>query len=607
MLQDAIDAIRQEKYDRARDLLTRLIRQDQDNPTYWLWMSAAVQNRREKIYCLQNVIRNDPQNQVAKQGLVLLGASPIPKNAPIKPADHRKWNADLRLPPDLITESNRKNRSLWLFGGGLGILVFILILLLGFKLAASKSPQRFVVAITKTEGVLPSYTPSPTFIGYVAQPTVTAGELEKQPTPLWAMLPATYTPTPIYINTPHPISEAYRAGMLAYEQSNWTSAANFFAQALQVETNAADIAYYLAESQRNSGNYSEAEKQYQRAIQLNPNFAPAYLGLARIQFKQGKKDAGLANLNKAIQLDSNFAEAYIERANYFLSQNKLAEAEVDVAKLSGLLPLSPLPHILKAKLALNKGDFDVAEEEANQAFELDRTLIETYLLYGNSALLNQDYGLAQDKLQVYLQYVKKDGLAWYLYGRAIAEMGSIKDLQQDWTVGMSNPQNAEKALSALQKAEINKSNESDLPLYRSSLYLELKDGQQAVNDLLNGRAVVMELNKMGQAPDMWFAYQIALARAFFYSGRYSDAVSQLNLAETLAKEGQQKALVYYWRGFVYDKDGKQSLANRDWLALAGLPAEVIPEKFRPTIEERLLQLTPTPRSTIETGTPTPRP
>jgi hypothetical protein len=47
--------------------------------------------------------------------------------------------------------------------------------------------------------------PTPTFIG---------------PTPLWMLMEATYTPTPLYVNTPHPISEAYRIGIRAYQRGD---------------------------------------------------------------------------------------------------------------------------------------------------------------------------------------------------------------------------------------------------------------------------------------------------------------------------------------------------------------------------------------------------
>ena len=74
MLQEAISAIRQGQRIRARDLLTRLLRTNQTNPEYWLWMSAVVDTSKEQVYCLQSALKLDPSNQAAKEGLILLGA-----------------------------------------------------------------------------------------------------------------------------------------------------------------------------------------------------------------------------------------------------------------------------------------------------------------------------------------------------------------------------------------------------------------------------------------------------------------------------------------------------------------------------------------------------
>ena len=52
MLDEAIAAAREGDRTRARDLLTRLLRTDQSNPEYWLWMSSIVDSPKEKIYCL---------------------------------------------------------------------------------------------------------------------------------------------------------------------------------------------------------------------------------------------------------------------------------------------------------------------------------------------------------------------------------------------------------------------------------------------------------------------------------------------------------------------------------------------------------------------------
>jgi hypothetical protein len=76
---------------RARDLLTRLLRTDQSNPQYWLWMSAVVDSNPEKVFCLQNVLRLEPDSQAAKLGLLMHGALHASTSVtPVAPV-RRKW------------------------------------------------------------------------------------------------------------------------------------------------------------------------------------------------------------------------------------------------------------------------------------------------------------------------------------------------------------------------------------------------------------------------------------------------------------------------------------------------------------------------------------
>ena len=58
MLQEAIEAVDNGHRDRARDLLTRLLKANQTNPKYWLWMSSVVESTKERIYCLQKVLHS---------------------------------------------------------------------------------------------------------------------------------------------------------------------------------------------------------------------------------------------------------------------------------------------------------------------------------------------------------------------------------------------------------------------------------------------------------------------------------------------------------------------------------------------------------------------
>jgi len=98
IFQDAVDALRRGDKPRAKELLTLLLKTDQNNATYWIWLSAAMDSQKERVYCLQTALKLDPENATAKRGLILLGAltpdssvQPFPVNRP------RAWEANLLL------------------------------------------------------------------------------------------------------------------------------------------------------------------------------------------------------------------------------------------------------------------------------------------------------------------------------------------------------------------------------------------------------------------------------------------------------------------------------------------------------------------------------
>src|SRR5512140_84884 len=98
MFEDAVDALRQGERARGKDILTRLLKTDQNNPNYWIWMSAAVDTAKERIYCLETAIKLDPQNAIARRGLVLLGGLPPDENIQPFPLNRpRPWEDDLLL------------------------------------------------------------------------------------------------------------------------------------------------------------------------------------------------------------------------------------------------------------------------------------------------------------------------------------------------------------------------------------------------------------------------------------------------------------------------------------------------------------------------------
>ena len=66
VFQEAVEALRAGNKNHARELLTGLLKTDQNNATYWVWMSATVDTARERIYCLQTAFKLDPERLDAR-------------------------------------------------------------------------------------------------------------------------------------------------------------------------------------------------------------------------------------------------------------------------------------------------------------------------------------------------------------------------------------------------------------------------------------------------------------------------------------------------------------------------------------------------------------
>jgi tetratricopeptide (TPR) repeat protein len=590
MFQEAIQAARQGQRIRARDLLTRLLRSDQTNPKYWIWLSAVVDTRKEQIYCLQSALKLDPNDVEARKGLILLGAmEPGADLAPVPPI-HRQWEVPLE-------ENPRPTglRGLWanpvLRGITLGVLSIIILGLIaagvfGFRFG------RLPVAIfpTKTPGPSPTITTTPTSIPRT-KIAVTATPIPPTfagPTPLWMLLEATYTPTPLYVNTPHAISEAYRSAVRAIERGNWQDALRFMQQAVQVDPSAPDLAYQIGMIQLQLKNYSQAIDAFDQALELNPTFGPAYLGRARVTLAQDPKADVSKDLDSAIKFDPRNGEAYLERAAFLLHQGDSQAAQQDLKKAQDRLPDSPLVYLENAQLAIQQGETEAALQNARKALELDQTSLPIYRTVGQAAILNQDFELAIETLKTYLIYQPDEAQAWALLGQAY----------------YGNKQYSPQALEALSKAiDLDKS-QADAYLYRGLIYLDLNQGQEAVNDLVQARRLD---NKSFEA-------SLALGRGLYATNRLNDARGQISSSLDLAQSDQQRAQVYYYRAQVLEALGNPPAARQDWQALIDLPEDAFPAGWAVMARKALaptatatFTITPTPtssRTPTATNTPT---
>lgn len=610
MLQEAIEAIRQGQKSRARDLLTRLLRADQANPVYWLWMSSVVESVKEQVYCLQTVLRLDPENRSAKMGLMLTGELPPDENVVPVPPKRRTWDVDVEEEPP-----RRGLQAIWakplvrvLVFAGIGVVVVGLILVGIF----GQGPKAVTVMSrpSKTPGPPPTFTATPTYIRSTQSAQSTRTPSPRGPEPLWMMLDSTYTPTPLYVNTPHAVSEAYRAGQRAFIREDLEKALGFFQQAGEVDPNAADIQYYVGEALRLMGDLEAAVTAYDRAISIDPAFAPAYLGRARVSLAlEPQSTTGpirLENnqveddLREAIDKDPNFGEAYLERAAYYLTQGDPEAALEDLDVAEDLLPESPLLYMFWAQAALSLGEDDTALETAHQALKLDQTLLPVYLILGRAALLNGEYDSAIDALQTYLLYEEEDASGWLALGRAYAEISQPEQAGGE----LIRPGTSRKYQDALEAFDQALTLNDELPmiyLYRGLAYLALDEGQKAVNDLVAARRLYSALRSSELTTSISFAINLGLGRALQAAERLSEGYLQIDGSQVLAETDEQLAAVYYWRALALEALDNALKAEEDWQSLLELPERSVPEMWATIAEEHIAALhAPTP-----TITPTP--
>jgi tetratricopeptide (TPR) repeat protein len=578
MFQDAIEALRLGDKPSAKDLLTRLLKEDQGNATYWLWMSAAVDNTKERVYCLQTALKLDPGNTTAKRGLILHGALPPDDSIKPFPLNHpRAWEEKM-----LLANEKPKPTGVMAFASnpvvrlaGLGI---IGILVLGLAYYGMALPQRSTVITqnTITPGPSPTYTLTPTLLGAVAQPTSSLAG----PAPLWMLLPATYTPTPLYVNTPRqPQSvDQYHAAQNDLENGDFDRYIANMRDIARLEGNPPDIYYYIAEAYRHKGDFRNALDMYNEALKLDDKFGAAYLGLARARLLQDPNADVTSLFELALQHDPLFGEIYLERANYYLFHNDTKSALKDLDKANELMPGSSMVQLAYAQVYLALSENKKALDYAQKTNELDITILPAYLIMGETYISQEQYVEAQKALQTYTLYETKDAMALALLGETYYRTGDYK-----------------KALSILDTALALDARLKRANYFRGLSLIELGNMAGAEPDLVKAYE---------QYPDS-FELGIALTRVYYANEKFGSAYLQIVAANSLDETPQEQAQVYYWSALIQEKRDQPRDALQEWRALLALPANVMTPEMRKEAQQHvdvLVTPTSTPRASQRTAT-----
>lgn len=562
---------------RARDLLTRLLRRDQSNPQYWLWMSAVVETRKERIYCLKEALKRDPNNQAARRGLTLLGVLP-PDPALIVPPrlQRRQWQVKIEKPAVQRPPISYKRLALYGLAAAAVIAIFLLVLFAPQLLRPREISQRPTISFRPV-------------IAETSQPTAGLPTLTptlRLPTPPWEGLQATYTPTAAYVRTPHAVIEAYAIGLRAFERGEWARAAQYFQQAIEADSTAPDLYYWLGEAERRSGQIGAALNAYNQAIRASPNFAPAFLGRARagLAGSNPKIEDIRKDLQTALSLDPNLAEAYLELAQLDLNEERYEAALQNLDRAAELLPDSPLVYEYRARVLLAQGNAEAALADAQRANQLDLTLLPAYLTLGEAQQANGLYRQSIEPLEIYERFAQPpEPRVYALLGKAYLESGE-----------------EEKALRVFDEAlRLDRLN-FEVVMERGKLYLNRGDAQAALSDF--NRALTIRPRSFEAA--LW------RSRALLALEAYGDAYIQLNKIEGDAVSNERKAQLYYWRAISLEPLNVRATIN-DWQRLLELGEEVVPAEWLEQARRQLSVLvtptdTPPPTRTL-TPTPTRQP
>jgi tetratricopeptide (TPR) repeat protein len=578
VFQEAVEALKEGKKARARELLTGLLKSDQNNATYWVWLSATMDTPKERIYCLQTALKLDPDNATARRGLILHGALPADDSVQPFPVNRpRAWEQKL-----LLSHETPKLKG-WAAVkaspgariGGLIALAAVLIgaLIFGFIIPGASRNTRLP---TYTPGPSPTYTLTVTAVNATGQPVVIGTSA-----PLSELLSVQYTPTPLYISLAgSPLTaDQYRSAKLSYTKGDWNEVIRISQEIVKTEANSPAAYYLMGDAYRFKGDFNGALSAYQSAIGLDQNFGPAYVGLARARLGIDPNADVRSVLDDAVRLDPNFGEAYLERAAARIRQNDIPGALSDLAHADSKLPGSPLVYYTLAQARFKEGDIDLAIQAAEKANQIDITYLPTYLLLGELYARADRQEDAAHALEVYIKYRAQDSRAYLLLGKMEFQNGDYEAVVKtmDQVIALDRKQSEPYLYRFLSNIELQRGNEADEEIDRVLLFY----------------------------PDS-FDVHLAILRLHLLQKRNGSALLELDKTETLAETAGQKALVYYWGATVYERRNNPEKATEYWQKILDLPEEAMTAEMRSEAEQHLASVTPaTPTRTATVRTPTP--
>jgi len=287
--------------------------------------------------------------------------------------------------------------------------------------------------------------------------------------------------------------------------------------------------------------FPSAETAYRKALDAEPDEPGHRRGLAQALASQGKFKEALAEYQKLADLDADDPENYLHLAEMHRQLHQLDEAEKDIVQAKQRAPGNLQVVYSEAMIYEAQGRYADAiqtlktavaglKSETSAAPTNRRSLAVLYELLGRLYLDSENYTAAISIL---------DDMSHL--GEEEARRASALTVDAYRAAG-----DLPHALEAADKAVTKYADDRELRITRALLIGENGDADQAATQL---RAMMMHTTQD-------FEIDLDIAQVYQQNRRYDEAEAALAQAENLATRSNEREMVWFMRGTIFDRQKK---------------------------------------------------
>lgn len=483
-----IAALRAGDLAQARDLLSQVVRAMPDDGVAWLWLSGAVGSDAERRYCLGQVLRVDPGNVAAQQGLAMLPAVPersplgdSPAAAAVPPAAPPELPAVLEVAPAApepapapsvapsvasVPEPIKRGSRVfhWVVGAVLGLVVlFVVLVAAALALLLSQHSSKVQVVLP----TVPTVVVSTEAISESNRLVLEGISLERRHDDIDAAF-ANYDKA-IELNPMNADAYYYRGDLQAGVKHDINAGMDAYNRGKQIDANLAKLAYHLGRMYSRVDQYDKAIPYMTQAITADTSYGEAYYSRGMAYVSINDAQSAYDDFTKAIELSPTKAEAYYQRGLLFairddataiqdfnqaltidpnyehvllsrgLSYSRLGDyqqARDDYTKSIALKPQQTEAYCQRSYVKYRLYDFEGSVQDATTALEYDPTWTCANFNRGLGYMGLNKWDLAITDFNVCIERWPNDGNAYYNRGNSYWYKGDTANAKADWERGL---------------------------------------------------------------------------------------------------------------------------------------------------------------------------